>query len=112
MTTVVASPLLRLWPKNIFHLPGWLIISMGELVGVGLVSLLFNVDGVEEGVTDNKRLERGVCCEVFVLVSVGRDGMVPAVIEFDANGSVLAGSFIIGLRQSNKGIIRIKSQKK
>ena len=74
---------------------------MGELVGVGLVSLLFNVDGVE-GVTFIKRLERGVCCEVFDLVSVGRDGMVPAVIEFDANGSVLAGSFIVGLRQSNK----------
>ena len=87
--------------------------SIGDSL-VSLVLLLFwlsNIDGVvvDEGV---KRLERGVCCEVFDLVSVGRDGMVPAVIDFDANGSVLAGSFIIGLRQSNKGIIITKSQKK
>ena len=79
---------------------------MGELVGVVLVSLLFNVEGVEEGVTFIKRLERGVCCEVFALESVGRDGTTSEVIESeviesDANGSVLA-SFIVDETEKTK----------
>ena len=84
-----------------------------EDVCVGLVSIednlvslvllvvlwLSNIDGilvVDEGVIPfDKRLERGVCCEVFDSISVGRDGklLVSAVIELDSKGFFL--SFII-----------------
>ena len=85
-----------------------------EDVCVGLVSIedclvslvllvvlwLSNIDGivvVDEGVITyfDKRLERGVDCEVFSSVSVGRDGkiLVSAGIEFDSEGFFL--SFII-----------------
>ena len=81
--------------------------SIGDSL-VSLVLLLFwlsNIDGVvvDEGV---KRLERGVCCEVFALESVGRDGTTSEVIESeviesDANGSVLA-SFIVDETEKTK----------
>jgi len=64
-----------------------------------VVLWLSNIDGfvvVDEGViTFDKRLERGVDCDVFNSVTVGRDGkiLVSTVIEFDSEGFVL--SFII-----------------
>ena len=75
------------------------LVSIGDnLVSLVLLVVLWlsNIDGivvVDEGViTFDKRLERGVGCEVFSSVSVGRDGniLVSAGIEFVSEGFVLS----------------------
>ena len=76
---------------------GNLVSIVDSLVSLVVILLrLSNIEGVDEGViTFDKRLERGVGCEVFSSVSVGRDGkiLVSAGIEFDSEGFFL--SFII-----------------